>query len=426
MSEDQSSIRRRMSATHQATSSLVVQSVGRRLSFAVLVFAVLYFYTGFGTFTAFNNLPLPRPAECTIALAIIGLTAFLLEAVNGRLHSYPWRILVCALSYSALVLLSMRLFPSADPTWTIKRLGFGITFFGLVFIIGASVDFGRVISLIRFAVVLCCAINIGDYFFSGYIPYTLSLNVDRAAGFFGNANNSALRIAFMLPLVAYALRRHWRYALYGIIFIGLLLTFSRSGFILFVAAVFLTETFMTKAGPINSRTAVAAGSAVALLLLLYVLWPVLSTVIIDVLGDTLNGNTASRLTGDTSDAAAVERVYAAQASWYLFRTSPWIGTGIGIASQTLFGGAAHNMILQMLAELGAIGGLWLTAFIASIWVSGPRFGPICAVMWVIATSFNHNLLDDPGMGLLVAPYVVAAALCRSDHSPRIRRISTEA
>jgi O-antigen ligase len=141
--------------------------------------------------------------------------------------------------------------------------------------------------------------------------------------------------------------------------------------------------------------------------------------------------------------AVVERMAHWQAGWYMFLDHPWLGVGAGNYAQAYPSyyvstwieplGHAHNYYLNMLAELGIVGGglLVLVLCLAYRAIAGPlvRFESVGGTFWraVLAGVFGglvvfcvHNLFDSLfvhsvniqigvllGLGLLAAERLAA-------------------
>jgi hypothetical protein len=377
-----------------------------------LALSVFYFYAGFGTFTAYNGVTVVTPAMLTIALSAVGILAFSVELLRGHVLRYPLLLLTACAAYLLFVAWSQISHPAEDNVWVLKRAGYAISLIGLIFMIG-SLDSMRPVNLfLRAGVVLCCFMNVFDLLFGSHLPFMMSMDAGRAAGFFMNSNVSALRISFLVPLVCAGLSRPLCLAFYAGTGLAVLLTGSRGGFVLFGTAIFLSEMVLRREGPWLSRSMFIGLLLIAVAALLTFMWPSIRDLLRAAVGEQGGQGLIEHILGrstDAADRAAEERVYAAGLAWEFFERSPLIGNGLGWGDGMRLGGEAHNMYLQTLAEFGAAGGAWLATFLVGILRSGPRWGFVCFVLWVVAAPFNHNLLDDPGMGLLVAPYVAMAA-----------------
>ena len=66
------------------------------------------------------------------------------------------------------------------------------------------------------------------------------------------------------------------------------------------------------------------------------------------------------------------------------------------------------MFVLMLAELGLVGGIWITAFLLSIARYGAPFGLLVVIMFSVSALFTHNHFEWPAVGMLFALYLVVA------------------
>lgn len=154
----------------------------------------------------------------------------------------------------------------------------------------------------------------------------------------------------------------------GLMVIGIGLSQSRGAWLGAVVAAVCLLLLWSR----NTRRLLVPGAAIAVLLLALAVSGALPASITDRLGQTVEyfGVFDVRTVQVTSDNwAVVERMAHWQAGWYMFLDHPWLGVGAGNYAQAYPDyyvsswveplGHAHNYYLNMLAELGVVGGALL-------------------------------------------------------------------
>jgi O-antigen ligase len=272
----------------------------------------------------------------------------------------------------------------------------------------------------------------------------------RAFGHFDQPNPFAGYLTTILPLaVAMTMCRanptpfRWlAVAASGLLIVGIGLSQSRGAWL--GAAVAATCLLLAWSG-FTRRLLIPCALGGALLLALAVSG-LLPASILDRLGQTVEyfGVFDVRTVEVTSDNwSVVERMAHWQAGWYMFLANPWLGVGAGNYAQAYPNfyvatwldplGHAHNYYINMLAELGVVGGglLLLLLGLAFTRLGGAlvRSEPVGGTFWraVLAGVFGglvvfcvHNLFDNLfvhsvnvqlgvllGLGLIASQMVLA-------------------
>ena len=99
----------------------------------------------------------------------------------------------------------------------------------------------RIIQVVGLVVAVSAGINLIEYYLPQLLPVSFTTVPGRAAGFAYDPNELAAYICLPLPLVAFFAPRLMRYMWYTIALVGIVVTFSRGGMVLWVAAVVVTE-----------------------------------------------------------------------------------------------------------------------------------------------------------------------------------------
>lgn len=274
----------------------------------------------------------------------------------------------------------------------------------------------RIIQVVGLVVAVSAAINLIEYYLPQLLPVTFTTFITapgavpgtvppRVAGLAFNPNGSAMYICLPLPLVAFFAPRLMRYMLYAIALAGTVVTFSRTGMLLWVAAVVVTEALK-----LRERTGLWFTGMISLtvqfLFVAFVLAYAVSaaSVDMDALFPHLNSGTRERLNFTADDNG---RLYVAEQGIDMFLDSPLFGNGVG-SSRVPPDDGPHNMFILLLAELGVVGGIWIAAFLLSIARYGAPFGLLLAIMSFLMAPFTHNYLEDVPLGMLFALYLVVA------------------
>lgn len=234
---------------------------------------------------------------------------------------------------------------------------------------------------------------------------TLSNPVGRAAGWFENANTAGYVMSISMVLSCLAVPRKFRLAYCIIVGTGVLLTFSRSSWILWaIGMIGLSAT-----GKVFSQARLASVFAIGSLslLVIYALW---SGAVLDLFFATgydqyLDNNTVARLAGGESisqDASINTRIEMVRKSLTEFQQHPWFGAGLGATSEWLTINRPHNLYLMVAVEAGIFGLLVLLALIGILWTNVDSVGRVAVVMYAVSSLFSHNSLEDARLLCLIA------------------------
>jgi hypothetical protein len=273
----------------------------------------------------------------------------------------------------------------------------------------------RIIQVVGLVVAVSAGINLIEYYLPQLLPVTFTTFTTvpgtvpgtvppRVAGFFGNANGSAMYICLPLPLVTFFAPRLVRYMWYAIALAGTVVTFSRGGMVLWVVAVVVTEALKQRERAGLRFTGMILLTMQFLFVALVLAYAVSAFGGMDALFPHLNDATRARVNFTADDNG---RLYVAEQGIDMFFDAPLFGNGVG-SSRVPPDNGPHNMLVLMLAELGLVGGIWIAAFLLSIARYGVPFGLLLAIMYSVSAPFTHNYLEDAPLGMLFALYLVAA------------------
>jgi len=297
----------------------------------------------------------------------------------------------------------------------IGRIHFFLTLIAFFLLLGSSSRLGTVIDALKWIVVASCAINVAEFFYIGPSQGWMSTVPGRAAGFFENANDSAMFIALAIPIVAVTSSSRVRWLFYLVTFVGISVTFSRGGIVCWATFVAIAEIMLgLKRNAWGSRVFLAAITVVGIVALVSNFSSDFASTVTEMLSPYLDANTGARLSFEDSYSTN-ERAYVFQRGMQAFFDAPFFGQGIGYTHSWDASGSVHNMIVLMLAELGLVGGIWFVLFIVSLWVYGRPFGVAIAVVLLVSSLFTHNHLERPALAMAIAIYALAAERLRSSH-----------
>lgn len=319
----------------------------------------------------------------------------------------PYALIIALLIYGALVAVSLVAFPDANRDEIKLRAGFLIVTILSIMAASLPIDLRLVLGVLRMATLGACALNALEYFAGGMLPWQFSNVPGRAAGFYINSNSAAAAIALATPLICLGMRRSTSVMIYLVTGAGVFLTFSRSGLINWVLAVFLTELFV-RSGPRSRDRTVFLMMLGFLALLGAVFRNFIMESLIDLLQPYLDDNTTGRLLFNLSDSSTLERLALADGAWRLFLDFPLTGSGVWLGERWTFDRLPHNFYLLTMAEFGVAGLAWLALLLWALVRQPRRFGWVCAGVFGIAALFNHNVIDTPLFAILLALYSAAA------------------
>jgi hypothetical protein len=395
-----------------ATSNRVSSAAQRRaaadlLDRGLMVFtcsAFLYLYTNVDL-ALLQVAKFVPPSYFYVVILIVTGTILVTSPASVR-ALLQHRIFVSTLLAFALLEIVHTIFAPLDKTelqvlinnieWVLLTVSFVV-----IFSLNARLD--RIIQLVGLVVVVNTGINLIEYYLPQLLPTAFSTVNGRAAGFVGDPNESATYISVALPLAAFFAPRLVRYTLYAIALAGIVVTFSREGMMFWAVAVVVTEALKQR-----ERFGLRFTETI-MLIILYLFVVLMLGYAFIVFADTdalfhLDNNTRSRLHFTMEDR---DRLYLAKKGIDMFVNAPLFGNGVGSTRDNESPGV-HNMFVLMLAELGLVGAIWITAFLLSIARYGVPFGLLVVIMFSVSAPFTHTHFEWPGMGMLFALYLVVA------------------
>lgn len=230
-------------------------------------------------------------------------------------------------------------------------------------------------------------------------PGTFSTVAGRSAGFYWNANDSAIALVIGMLFGQFALPAKLRGAFYLIAGIGVFSTFSRSGMLFWGLVLALSV-----ASDFNSRQRVSTiGGLLAIFtIVLVVLFTPLQHQILTPLQSSSALNDSSRilLLSKLSSLESDDRVALVQEYWNgEARSRPLFGYGTGASMLGLIdtNQGPHNMYVALLVDHGVIGLAILPLLVLGVlwneWRRNVQFAFTFAVLVLGFGIFTHNMLQ---------------------------------
>jgi hypothetical protein len=288
------------------------------------------------------------------------------------------------------------------------RVHFFATLVAAFSLLGACKRLDFVIAAVGILALVGCAINVAEFFFAGTAFDWLSTVPGRAAGFYGNSNDAAMFIALAVPIVAMNVSLRSRWVFYALTFVGVYVTFSRGGLVVWASLVATTELMLgygrrgwgtrmilTLISILGFAGLISFFSADAARLLTETLWPY------------LDANTIARVEFASNDSTA-ERMLLIERGLEAFADAPLVGQGVGYTHAWDASASVHNMTILLLAEQGLLGGVWFITLLMLLWSYGRPYGVAIVIALFVSGLFSHNHFERPALALLVALYLVAA------------------
>lgn len=240
---------------------------------------------------------------------------------------------------------------------------------------------------------------------------TFSTVPGRGASFYLNSNETAMLLVAFAIIASSHLRVMGNYLLWVIVSFGVLVTFSRSGWLMLMIGLFgLSVLGKFGGGRIRFVLLGVVGLVIAGVFAAYLsgdlyIWLSRST-----LAEFLDPNTLARL---GSQGAAIDDYSSLERRdifWFgldKFLESPFIGWGVGYGYVWAESASTHNMPLALAVELGVAGPLLYFAFFgtAVAFVRGPA--QLLTIVLIFGGASSHNQFEFIADALVIA-FVVAS------------------
>lgn len=259
-----------------------------------------------------------------------------------------------------------------------------------------------------FLAVLGSALTVFDF-----ISPTFSSVPGRGASFYLNSNETATLLISFALIATTRLRLVAVYLLWVVVTVGVLLTFSRSGWGLLILALF-GLTMIGKLGGGKGRFVLLIVVAVifAVVLTAYLSGDLYVWVSRSSLAEYLDPNTLERLGSRGAaidDYSSLEREDVFRFGVQKFLESPFIGWGVGYGYVWAESVNTHNMPLALAVDFGILGPLFYFGWFAVMIYRTKGVARLLAVILLITGLSTHNQLEFLADALVLAFVVSASA-----------------
>ncbi|NEX94404.1 O-antigen ligase family protein [Caulobacter sp. 17J65-9] len=364
-------------------------------------------------------------AAVTIAVALVALICVVFPNDCALARRSPRLLLAALLAYVVLISVQLALVPASSFDMYIMRVKYAIFAASGILVVANVRSLGSVLMAVRVAVAIAVLCNLADFavpavrsLLTSFHP-SKALYLGRAAGLFANPNFSAAAIAAGTAVGAVGLRRPLRLGFYAVSLVGIFVTYSRGGILLWLASVMMAEFIpidVSKGSRLKPIAGLLLGAACAALFVL------VAQQFIPALNESLYSltteDTRSRLT-TLQDGSARERLYLIQYGLAQFGQSPIWGNGVGYGYTWELRAPVHNVYVLMLVEHGLLGALWLAFFIYATFKLPRPIGIWLAAFLLLKGLFNHNVFNELTDALGIVAFWTAA-LFASEQSGRMR------
>ncbi|WP_191970203.1 O-antigen ligase family protein [Methylobacterium planeticum] len=263
---------------------------------------------------------------------------------------------------------------------------------------------------LRFACLVTALLGSGLAIYDFFVP-TFSTVPGRGAGFYLNPNDAGFMLV-ALAIVASSQSRVGRNCLlWAVVTPGVFATFSRGAWLMLIIGL-SGQALLGHFGGGRGRFIFvgAIGVVLAFLSVLYATGGLYEFVATTSLASYLDPNTVVRLGAygaNLDDASALERQAALELGLQTFYSAPILGRGIGYTFEWDFRVSTHNAYAMFLAEMGLVGFGIYCALLAVALSAATGSGRLLVLLFAFASFFSHNMLDVPGIALVLVLAVTA-------------------
>lgn len=269
----------------------------------------------------------------------------------------------------------------------------------------------RRLRLVGAAFVLLAIFDIAIFMLDFFRP-TFTETPGRAAGFYINPDVAAYALSLIMPCAIETVQRRLRWAFVMACGVGVLLTFSRSGWIMWGIGVAWMGWHGESRSGAKKLAMAAACIALGLGFLVMVFFGGLGELLLNTpIGSHLDANTLARLGVGASSLSNRSADLHREEIWYSFSQmsqNPLFGHGLGYVYEWALPVGPHNMYLRFLVEGGLCGLLFYLLLMAFLWFTTSGVDRVLALQIIIGSFFNHNMLEIPTV-ILVMTFLLARA-----------------
>ncbi len=364
----------------------------------IIIFITIFiFYSYTPTYLGVSGYSMLAPINFIfLTILVVGVLVVLNPQAFSvlKLPIVKWIVL-----YLVIMLVWLLMPSSKSDLQDIKDMLLPIIFLSLILVLTSFDDDEMSVSrrAILFATLLAIFNNINE-FFNPLAYYSLESGYNilgRSAGFYINSNISGEAILIGIVLSYRYVHNKFKVLFLIVAFLGILVSFSRTGIASWFLIVFLLGLVKT----IDKRN-------ILIILLTFIIGiTVLLPIFISFIESNLTGvagNLITRLDFFAAkqhflDASEISRLAVANAAYDLFSNNPFVGSGISTIKHWAHHVSTHNMYLKLMAEYGIIGMFLypLILFSAVVELSGKERNMIYVLIaYLLLIGFTtHNALD---------------------------------
>jgi hypothetical protein len=366
-----------------------------RYQLAVAVLAVMIFFTNFDLYLFSTGIISFTPLHWIIAFGIISLPILL--SARNVIIVLKSPVIIWLPSYIIVSAIWVLAFGQSGIAWQELRTRILSSLFILMmmFLFSSERAQFRGRQAILIAVLMAVAFNIYEFFH----PLAFSDIPGRSAGLYINPNISAAACILGMVMSIEMVEKKYRGPFVLFVGLGVYLTFSRSGILLWLAVV----VPMLIIGTIHLRRLVLTMMLAVVIVTMIILSDLDLIVPLFERFGALDQNVLQRIVWLKNpsfyDSPSMDRISVAKITWDMFLDKPLLGNGTGASSEwNTLGVSSHNMFLNFMADHGVFGLFVLPLLIlAATWrVAGEsRHTAIIFSFFIFLWSlFSHNVLEE--------------------------------
>ena len=381
--------------THRAVLSWYGDAVG--------VLAVVVLFTNTARYVYEQGMG-PSPWLAVVGIAIVSIPALIDRVVMRGIR--PELGLFVGVYLAAITVGFFRSTNSAVVVEELQSRLLGLFVIGFIAVLAGT---DTTLKAMRLAMAAAVLFAVAANCYELFHPLSFSRDFGRSAGLYLNPNISGAAIVIGMAASVGSLPRRWRPCLVAASGVGVLLTLSRGGLVVWAA----TAGVLWLGGVFRVRDLLAAVVVGAVGLGLLAVTTGLGSRAAGALELARSDpNTWERLDPGASvgSSSAVARAEAFSAAAELFARHPLGGAGLASTVEWSHPVSTHNIYIRVLAEYGLLGALLVPILVFAIgWAVVPscRASGLAVAVFVCLWGFvSHNILDERplvvAMGLAIA------------------------
>jgi hypothetical protein len=269
----------------------------------------------------------------------------------------------------------------------------------------------RRLRLVGGAFVLLAIFDIAIFVLDFFHP-TFTKVPGRAAGFYVDPNVAAYALSLIMLCAIETVPRRLRWLFLLACGLGVLLTFSRSGWIVWGTGVAWMGWQSESRSGIKKIVVAAASVVLGFGFLATVFFGGLGSFLMNTpIGSHLDANTLARLGVGAASLSGHSADLHQEEIWYSFSQisqQPLFGHGLGYVYEWGLPVGPHDVYLRFLVEGGVCGLVFYLLLIWLLWSMSRGIDRVLVLQIIIASFFNHNILEIPTV-ILVMTFLLARA-----------------